>query len=88
MGTHYCTEDDLAKFNKEVDQNISSTFSQNLEKYICLDEPEKIDLYGSPIMKDSNSKVLSLLLHHRCVDKNNHDCKEDSADFRSLTKDF
>ena len=51
MGSHICTEDDLDKFNENDDGKTRAQFVDNYEKYICLDEPEKIDLYGK---NDSN----------------------------------
>ena len=47
MGSHICTVDDLARFNEDDDGKTRTKFEDNYEKYICLDEPEKIDLYGS-----------------------------------------
>ena len=46
MGFHTCTEDDLSKFNKDDDNNgqTRKTFENNYEKYVCLDQPEKVDL--------------------------------------------
>ena len=46
MGSHYCTEYDLDKFYEDDLGKTRVEFEENYEKYICLDEPEKIDLYG------------------------------------------
>ena len=47
MGYHFCTEDDLANLNEDDDGTTRTKFEDNYEKYICLDEPEKMDLYGN-----------------------------------------
>ena len=47
MLTHNCNEEDLAKFNKDDDGKTRKKFEDNYQKYICLDEPERLDIYGN-----------------------------------------
>ena len=65
----------MAKFNKDSDGNIRQLFEENIDKFICLNEPEKIEFLGSHESTIFDKKSFSIIVL-KCDDQK-FDCASD-----------
>ena len=65
----------MAKFNKDADGNIRQLFEENIDNFICLNEPEKIEFLGSHESTVFDQKKFSIVVH-KC-DNEKNDCESD-----------
>ena len=70
----------MAKFNKDSDGNTLQLFTENIDKFICLNEPEKIEFFGSHESSIFDKKSFSIIVL-KCDDQK-FDCEsDDDTDF-------